>query len=844
MLARLLRKSTARNAGEGAEKHPAPVDTAQSATDALQQVLADVETHDRAGAFGASLRRIDAALAIAPGVPELALARARTLFYWGRYWESLWVCDALGESGWAHPQLTLQSAHAYLALGHHAEAESRMRSAMDADPGSAGARTGLIDALVRQGKFGEALEAWTRLFGPADDDRRRRTWMIFCRVELGDFARVETEAKRLLEEDPNQPGVWNNLGVALHGLGRRNEAMAAFVRSQEVDDSLRSGHDSFVNVAKQSAVMGHLDDCIRLLESELPQRPSTQGHVILSEALLKAGRVEEGWPQYEFRWLKQPLLYRRHGASKPMWTGQDVRGKTVLVRVEQGLGDAIQFVRYLPLLKRAGATVVLRRIPGITTAVPGVDRLVEKDEAFDYDFYVNLLSLPRLFGTTLETIPREVPYLKPDPERAARWGETIGDDAFLRVGLVWAGNPAHARDKERSMALRSLVPLTTKAGIRFYSLQKGPLAGPDAQLISAHNIKDLGSAFGEFTDTAAAISRLDLVICVDTAVAHLAGAAGRPVWLLLPKDGEWRWLDDQREDSPWYPTMRIFRQRRPGDWDDVVARVGAELARMRDESAGSMHATDRTPGRDSDVVLSEPRRASPYNAGLCAVAECRAGIFQCFPDEPVGRSLLEYGEWLPEQIDAIAPLLKPGVAVVEAGPGIGAHAADIARRIAPSGHLMLFEPRDRMHRLLTQNLSANQLVNVTVLKRALWNEPDLSASIPIDRLDDYALARLQLLKVTEASAVLPVLAGAAETLWRLRPCLLLTADDGASTLAIRDAIRPLGFRAWRHETALYRSGNFNQRSEDIFSRKRALAVVGVPEESDAGLPVLAGCKEL
>jgi hypothetical protein len=230
--------------------------------------------------------------------------------------------------------------------------------------------------------------------------------------------------------------------------------------------------------------------------------------------------------------------------------------------------------------------------------------------------------------------------------------------------------------------------------------------------------------------------------------------------------------------------------------------------------------------------------------GLSAVAECRAGIFQCFPDDLVGRSLLAYGEWLPELIEAMAPLLKPGVAVVEAAPGIGAHAADIARRIAPSGHLMVFEPRDRMHRLLTQNLSANLLVNVTVLKRALWNEPEPSTSVPIDRLDDYALDRLHLLKVTEAFTVLPVLAGAAETLWRLRPTMLLAADDEASALAIRDAVRPLGFRGWLHETALYRSSNFNQRSEDIFGRKRTLAVIALPEESDADLAALGKCKEL
>jgi hypothetical protein len=255
----------------------------------------------------------------------------------------------------------------------------------------------------------------------------------------------------------------------------------------------------------------------------------------------------------------------------------------MLVYSEQGIGDTIQFVRYAPLLARRGARVILQCQPELKPlfqSLEGVDCVLSTSEALPpFDVQAPLLSLPLALGTTLESIPAQVPYLKADPALAEAWRAKLAPAGrCLKVGLAWAGNPKHRNDRNRSMPLSVLAPLAGVGGVRFYSLQKGDAAGQAKGPPPGMDLVDLTQELNDFADTAAFVANLDLVISVDTAAVHLAGAMAKPVWTLLPFFSDWRWLLD-REDSPWYPTMRLFRQRTRGEWGGVVERVVKELDR-------------------------------------------------------------------------------------------------------------------------------------------------------------------------------------------------------------------------------------------------------------------------
>jgi hypothetical protein len=260
------------------------------------------------------------------------------------------------------------------------------------------------------------------------------------------------------------------------------------------------------------------------------------------------------------------------------WNGEDIAGRTILLHGEQGFGDTIQALRYVPLVAARGGRVLLDVPPPLArlaARLPGVAELVTEGQAPSrFDFHSPLLSLPRAFATAPETIPADIPYLSAEPEAIARWGDATAGDGF-KVGLVWAGSPLHRSDARRSIAVEKLEPLLRLPGARFFSLQVGERAADLARLAPGL-VTDLAPKLSDFAETAAVIAHLDLLITVDTAVAHLAGALGRPAWVMLRRVPDWRWLID-REDSPWYPTLRLWRQRTRGDWDEVVRRVRAAL---------------------------------------------------------------------------------------------------------------------------------------------------------------------------------------------------------------------------------------------------------------------------
>jgi len=304
----------------------------------------------------------------------------------------------------------------------------------------------------------------------------------------------------------------------------------------------------------------------------------------MNEAVLRLllGDYRTGWEKYEWRWKSIFAKEREFPAAK--WNGEELReGTTLLVHAEQGYGDTIQFARFIPAVCRLGVNVVFEvqgELKPLYEKMPGVMVVGGGEKLPRFDLHCPLLSLPLRLGTTPQTIPPATPYLTAPAERLARWRDRVPGGQKRKVGITWSGNPKLLRDLQRSISLDCLAPVLELPGISFVTLNPAMAANDEEKLARLGNVVHLAKQFADFADTAAAMAELDLIISVDTSIAHLAGALGKPIWILLPYVPDWRWMLD-RDDSPWYPTARLFRQPKPGDWDSVVATVRQELAGAR-----------------------------------------------------------------------------------------------------------------------------------------------------------------------------------------------------------------------------------------------------------------------
>jgi tetratricopeptide (TPR) repeat protein len=377
---------------------------------------------------------------------------------------------------------------------------------------------------------------------------------------------------------PNDPYFLYKRGSALAHLDRHEDALASLDRAFE----LAPDADALSDRGNVLSALQRHGEAIASYDRALGLAPdSALTHWNRGLALLRAGNYEEGWQEYEWRSKLERLSASWRQFAQPQWLGElPVNGKTILLFSEQGFGDAIQFARYVPLVAALGAKVILQVQPALKKLLVGIDgaaTIVDTDEGLPlFDLQCPLMSLPLAFKTTLDTIPAKEPYLSVPPERLAAWKTRLPQSLLPRVGIVWAGNPNFPLDRSRSIGLRPLLPLLSVPGVQFISLQKD-LRDGDGELLRQHpQFIHLGDQLEEFSDTAAIMSLLDLVISSDTAPAHLAGALGRPVWVLLQKQPDWRWMFE-REDCPWYPSARLFRQPTVGDWDGVVGQVEATL---------------------------------------------------------------------------------------------------------------------------------------------------------------------------------------------------------------------------------------------------------------------------
>jgi hypothetical protein len=372
-----------------------------------------------------------------------------------------------------------------------------------------------------------------------------------------------------------------SLGRACRMLWRLDEAVESCRRALSIDPTFA---DAQYELGSALFRQGDFALAMRHLRHAIELEPGhAKAHDRLGTAHLLRGDFAAGWPEYEWRRHNHRPRLEPRGLGQPQWRGEPLYGDRILLHAEQGFGDTLQCVRYAPLVTARGGRVILRvqtELYRLLSRFPGVEQVITCDEALpDFAWHCSLPSLPLAFRTELETIPARVPYISVSPLLIHRWAERLGDRA-LRVGLVWAGNPAQKWDQVRSLRRLSwLAPLGEVEGVTFFSLQKGPAAAQASDPPPGLRLVDLSPHLNDFADTAAAIAGLDLVISGDTAVVHLAGALGKPVWILLADVADWTWLLN-RQDSPWYPTARLFRQPARGAWAPVIERVAGELQRL------------------------------------------------------------------------------------------------------------------------------------------------------------------------------------------------------------------------------------------------------------------------
>ena len=378
---------------------------------------------------------------------------------------------------------------------------------------------------------------------------------------------------------PDDAGLLNNYGIALKDLDRPEDAVDYFHRALEAQPNAAN---SWLNLSLAENDLMHNDQAIHAARRAVAADPALPpAHTALSMALLMRGELTEGFAEYEWRSRMADFSSPRRSFAAPAWQGEDPRGRTIIVHDEQGVGDAIQFARYAPLLTAMGARVFLEcnsQLVRLLEGMAGVEGVITRFGTLPpHDFQVSLLSLPHLLGTTLDTIPAAVPYLSAKPDLTAHWAARLRDHAGLKVGLVWAGNPEFKGDRLRSPGLAAFRPLFDVPGVTLIALQKGSGRGDlsGADWLPPHFV-DPNEAIRDFADTAAIMANLDLIVSSCTGPAHLAGALGRPTWTVIPFSPDWRWME-QREDTPWYPTMRLFRQDRRGDWGPVIQRLATAL---------------------------------------------------------------------------------------------------------------------------------------------------------------------------------------------------------------------------------------------------------------------------
>ena len=539
------------------------------------------------GRLDEALAAFDRVVCLKPDHAEGYRARGVTLHELGRWEDALSSLDHAIALNPTSAEAHFDKGRTLLALQRPEDALARFDEAIKLRPNHAEAHDGRGATLNELKRHQEALVSYDQAILLKPDYAQAYSNRVVPLRELRRLEEALESCERAISLQPDYAEAHNNRVGALYELRKVDEAIAAADRALALKPDFAQAHN---NRAVMLVELRRLDEALAGFKRAVALEPDyAEAHYQMAMCQLMLGDDANGWSEYEWRWRTCQFEYALRDLGAPLWLGSEsLHGRTILLHAEQGLGDAIQFCRYVPQVAALGATVVLEVLGGLErllSRLDGVSQIVVRGAPLPrFDFQTPLMSLPLALGVRPDGLQRT--YLSPDPTLSSDWRARLAGDSCFRVGLCWAGGTrpdqpvADSIDRRRSLSLDAFAPFADIPGVTFYSLQKGP---PATQLFEAQArnwpgpaIIDLTAELKDFADTAALVANLDLVIACDTSTAHLAGALGKPVWILNRFDACWRWLHD-RDDSPWYPSARLFGQRSPGDWDTVVAEVGDEL---------------------------------------------------------------------------------------------------------------------------------------------------------------------------------------------------------------------------------------------------------------------------
>lgn len=711
--------------------------------------------------------------------------------------------------------------NAQMGLGHHDQAERAFRQALRIDPNHAQTHNNLAAVLGNLKREDESIAAY----------------------------------RQALVLDPDLADGLNNLALALYKRDERDEALALLRRCTDRHMDYALG---WANLGMVLQGMGYLREAIAATDRALELNPGQPGWLWnQSLAYLTLGDFEHGWERFETRYApeRNDPNFIRPDLPFPMWQGEDLAGKRLLLVKEQGFGDQIQCLRFAKDLADRGATVdvwVHQVLSGLFATAPGVRQVMTEQPAEGYDCWAYLMSLPARLNAGVDTLPKNLPYLFADPEKSALAGRHI--DAFARgrmkVALNWAGNPSHPNDHHRSLPVSLLASLLDVDQVAWISVQKDRGDMAETWVKSGH-LLPLGDGIVDFTDTAALLANVDLLITVDSAVAHLAGAMGVRTWLLLPGNPDYRWMLE-RTNTPWYPSMRLWRQPTLGDWHAVLRALGRSLAKETGtDFPEAIEATPLPPPMPGGQPLSlvEPQRLIRGRHGWFVYNR---------HDQYVGQALEAYGEYAEFEVELFARLMaaRPDTDLIEVGANMGSQSVPLSRL---ARQFYAFEPQPEMFQLLCGNLALNHCANARAFpvgasesggvlhvppvrydQQGNFGGVGLSSAaagtpVFVVTLDDYLgiLApelRVGLMKVDVEGMERRVLAGARRIIERDRPFLYVENDRIAESPALIAWMRQNDYRLYWHCPLLYNPDNFFRNPQNRYPGIAAINMLGIPNE--------------
>lgn len=682
--------------------------------------------------------------------------------------------------------------------------------------------------LHQAGKWAAAEEIYRQVLQASPADAAAWCYLGIACHDQDRLDEAVAAYRRALQLQPNFPIAFNNLGNTLRMQRRLDEAVTCF------DHALRLKPD-YVNAHKNKGTAfvweGRLAEAMTCYDRALELAPGdAETHKNRGVILLLLGRFDEGWQEYAWRWKTEDLS--RPPYPQPLWDGSPLDGKTILLTPEQGLGDTVHFIRYAAVLKEKYRCRVIVLCPKpllrLLASCPGIDLLVPQDQPLpDFDCFAPLVDVPGILRDNLDTFPHPIPYLAADPKLVHQWQSYLQVYGGCKIGLAWQGSPKYQADRMRSIPLAEFAPLGKLKGLNLFSLQKGFGAEQIDQLAGTLDIISLGDQLdetsGPFMDTAAVLRNLDLVITADTSIAHIAGALGVPTWLALAHVPDWRWLLE-REDSPWYPTVRLFRQTSAGDWSSVVRQMADELLQLSPRVQRRQREDYRLASAGSNRLVRAKHGLMLFN---------RHDLY-------VGRSLDQYGEYSEAESELFEQVVRPGSVVVEAGANIGVHTLLLSQRAGDQGLVWAFEPQRTIYEILCANMALNGRRNVRCRCEALGDAAgeicvppmnyDAEANfaglglggyqsgerVPVATIDGLQLPRCDFLKADVEGMELPVLRGAAGTIQKFRPILYVENDRLEASPALIEYILSLGYKLYWHLPPLYRPANCFENPANVF----------------------------